>query len=143
MIKTMPRWSRVGAFIIDATTINAIVQLIISLIPTTFFELTLTDFSHDIMIYFVLLLLQVFIATCYATLFYTLAGATFGKFFLRQDIVSIDKNEKISGLEMFKREQLKWTLIYASFLIYPIYGAYCIINKKAMLHEKVSNTKII
>ncbi len=143
MIKTMPRWSRMGAFLIDITTINALTRLILSIIPTDFFILTYENFSHDIMVYFLLLLFQVAVATLYTTLFYKVAGATFGKFFLKVDIVSSETGKEISTIEMAKREQLKWILVYSTLFIYVMYGAYCVFTKKEMLHEKISKTKIM
>ncbi len=142
MFYTMPRWSRMGAFIIDAVTINAFTAYILSFINNGEILLTGTNLGYDIMVLFLMILLQVALATVYGTVFYALAGGTFGKFFLRVHIVGED-NKKISNLEMFKREQLKWTLIYGTILIYPIYGAYCVYHKKTMFHEKVSKTHIL
>ncbi len=142
MFFNMPRWSRLGAFVIDATTINALTGFILSLIPNSGFFLTGSNFALDVFNIFLIILFQVLIACIYTTILYKYAGGTFGKFFLKVNIVD-ENDEKLSSIDIFKREQLKWTLIYSTLLLYVIYGAYCVLNKKIMLHEKMTKTHIL
>lgn len=142
MYINMPRWSRTGAFIIDAVTINAFTAFFLQLIPNNGLFLTFDNFAFDIFNLLCIIVFQVIVACVYTTILYTYFGGTFGKFFLKVNIVN-EKNKKLTPLEIFKREQLKWTLIYGTLLIYPIYGAICVLGKNTMLHEKITKTHIL
>ncbi len=138
---SMPRWSRFGAFLIDSVTINAFSSFILGAFASSI-KLTGTNFLIDIFIIAGLYLFYILLATLYSAGFYIYSGGSFGKFFLKVHIVD-EKNKNLDKKTIIKREYIKWLLIYATLGIYLFYGLYCVLNKKVMFHEKITNSHIL
>jgi hypothetical protein len=136
----MKMWKRIGASFIDLWVGNAIMSIV--LIPfKDYFVSAQGTLGGTIFTITLLLFSMVIILASFSTYSFAKFGGSPGKLLFNIKIRD-NKNNKALAEIVFKREILKWTLLYASMMLYALFIFLQIISGKKAYHDSVYNLKI-
>ena len=135
----MKLWKRIGASFVDLWVGNAIMSIL--LLPfREYFITAQSTISGTLFTITILLFATVVVFSGVYTYAFAKFGGSPGKLLFNIKIKD-KKNNKPSSEMVFKREMLKWTLLYASLAIYAIVVFVQLASGKKAFHDSVYNLK--